>query len=89
MKQRIVRKKEYKREIRPACAAPVSSKYDILNTLNNMRDMRIAAGLSQQEIGDLLNVPRNYISLWENGHARPQFDNMVRLYRVLHGIITE
>lgn len=87
--QRVVSDKPYKREVRPASAAPVSSKYDVLNTLNTMREKRIAAGLSQQALGDLLNVPRTYISLWENGEIRPQFDNLVRLYRVLHGIVTE
>lgn len=87
--QKLIGRNKGQHNIPPARPAPVSSKYDILNTMNTMREKRIAAGLSQEELGNLLNVPRYYISIWERGKSRPQFDNLVRLYRILHGIVTE
>lgn len=66
---------------------PVISPYDIEATMNTMRERRIAAGYTQDELGALLNVNRCYISAWESRKKNPNFDNLVRLYRILHGMV--
>ena len=65
----------------------VRSEYDIEVTMQNMKARREAAGMTQDELGALLNVPRSYISKWERGFSRPGYEHLVRLYRVLHGIV--
>lgn len=63
------------------------SPYDIEETLNNMKETRLKAGLTQDDLAEMLNVERGYISKWENRLANPSFDNLVRLYRILHGTV--
>lgn len=64
-------------------------KYDIEVTMNNMKDLRVKAGLTQQNIAELIGKNRSSVSKYENGQERPEFNTLVRLYRVLHGIVIE
>jgi transcriptional regulator with XRE-family HTH domain len=64
----------------------IKSDYDIELTMKRMRELRIKAKFTQQELGDVMNVPRTYISKWENGKAKPSYEHLVPLYRILHGI---
>lgn len=64
----------------------VKSKWDIEVTMNNMRELRVKAGLTQDALGAKMGVPRSYISKWERRDDNPSFENLVRLYRILHGL---
>ena len=42
-------------------------------------------GLSQEELGNELNVTRQSVSLWETNQAQPSLDNLVRLTKLYRG----
>jgi len=42
-------------------------------------ELRKAQGLSQQEISDLLGVPRGTYSIWETGQRRPGLDSLIQI----------
>ena len=43
---------------------------------------RRAAGLSQEELGNILGVTRQSIYKWENDQAVPELDNLLQLSKV-------
>lgn len=47
--------------------------------------LRRAAGLSQEELAEKLNVSRQAVSKWENGAAQPELSKLVELSR-LYGV---
>lgn len=50
-----------------------------------LRDMRIATGMSQREVGDELGVGQSTVAMWETGDNRPRpelLPEIARLYRV-------
>ena len=44
-------------------------------------ELRRAAGLSQEELAERLNVSRQAVSKWENGAAQPELSKLVELSR--------
>ncbi len=46
--------------------------------------VRKAAGLSQEQLGELLGVTRQAVSKWESGQATPDAVTVARLCRALH-----
>jgi len=46
-----------------------------------IREARLLAGLSQQELADRVGVPRSSIVRWERGTVEPGFDTARRLLR--------
>lgn len=62
---------------------------DIERTLDEMRDIRTRSGLSQDQLADMVGVPRTYISKWENGEVKPMYEHLVMLHRVLCGLRLE
>lgn len=62
---------------------------DIERTLDEMRDIRVASGLSQDQLADMVGVHRTYISKWENGEVKPMYEHLVMLHRVLCGLRLE
>ena len=40
-------------------------------------ELRRAAGLSQEELAERLNVSRQAVSKWENGAAQPELSKLV------------
>jgi transcriptional regulator with XRE-family HTH domain len=64
-------------------------KYDIELTVKNMKPLREAAGLDQGELAELINCSRPTINKIENGTANPGYKVLVRLYRILHGLVIE
>ena len=48
-------------------------------------ELRRAAGLSQEELAEKLNVSRQAVSKWENGAAQPELSKLVELSR-LYGV---
>lgn len=54
-----------------------------------LHDLRKKKGLSQEEIGDLLNVSRQTISKWETNQSYPEFDKLVPLSKLYNISIDE
>lgn len=50
----------------------------------SLRRLRIAAGLSQQQLAAKVNVDRSTVAKWENGHRLPDYAMMDRLSECLH-----
>ena len=48
----------------------------------NIRDLRIQAGLSQEQLAERLYVTRQTISNYENGRTRPDVDQILRIAEV-------
>jgi transcriptional regulator with XRE-family HTH domain len=46
-----------------------------------IREARLLAGLSQQELAERVGVPRSSIARWERGTVEPGFDAARRLLR--------
>ena len=59
---------------------------DIERTLDEMRDLRKKHNLSQNQLADLLGVDRSLVSRWENRETRPDYENLVRVHRILQGL---
>lgn len=53
------------------------------NFADSLRSARIAEGLSQAELADLIDVDRKTINRIENGHFSPNLENLVRIFSVL------
>ena len=49
----------------------------------NIRDLRERAGLTQQQLADLLFVTRQTVSNYENGRSRPDVDTVIKISEVL------
>jgi transcriptional regulator with XRE-family HTH domain len=56
---------------------------DPISKLHLMRAIRKAAGWSQVDIANHLNVPQSAVSKWENKTTRPDFANGYRLIILL------
>lgn len=55
---------------------------------DNIKRLRKASGMSQDELAEKLNVTRQSVSLWENGQSQPTIDNILALAK-LFGITTD
>ena len=49
----------------------------------NIRRLRRAAGLSQEELAGRLGVSRQSVSLWEQGETNPTVENIYAMTEVL------
>lgn len=49
------------------------------NFKQRLRELRIEKGLSQQELGVLVNVSKMAVSHWENGHSEPSVAQLIFL----------
>lgn len=47
-----------------------------------LKELRIARGISQQDLAELVGVSRQTISKWENEIVQPSADNLMRLSQV-------
>ncbi|MBF2097482.1 MAG: helix-turn-helix transcriptional regulator [Gloeomargaritaceae cyanobacterium C42_A2020_066] len=50
---------------------------------SRIREARLAAGLTQSALAELLGVSRTSVINWEMGRALPSFSHLVRLREVL------
>lgn len=50
---------------------------------SRLREARIAAGLTQEQLGFELDVTKSSVSAWENGREAPSFRLLPRLSQVL------
>jgi transcriptional regulator with XRE-family HTH domain len=48
-----------------------------------IKALRLQAGLSQQDLSTLVGVTSGIVSRWETGKASPQYPNLVALARAL------
>lgn len=51
--------------------------------------LRKASGLSQEELGDKLNVARQTISKWELGETTPEMDKLVKMSEIFNITLDE
>ena len=66
-------------EDRPAADAPASCAPDGLTLAQRLRQLRSAAGYSQELLADRLGVSRQAVSKWETGTAEPSTANLLAL----------
>ena len=50
----------------------------------SLRNLRSKAGISQQELADVLNVSRNSVNNWENDKTSPDVRSIIRICMELH-----
>lgn len=58
------------------------------NIASNITEYRRKAGLTQKDLGDMLNVSPQAVSKWENGQAEPDTATIKRLCSIF-GISTD
>lgn len=50
--------------------------------LTNARKMRLAAGLTVQEVSEKMNLSRNFIYMVENGESTPGISKLIALAKL-------
>ena len=50
---------------------------------DNIKMIRIAAGMSQQEFAEKMNTNQQHISGWERGVVEPSLYNILKIIKVL------
>lgn len=50
--------------------------------MNNIRQLRDAAGMKQSELADRMNVRPPTVFKWENGIANPTIANLIQLAEI-------
>ena len=50
--------------------------------MNNIRQLREAAGMKQSELADRMNVRPPTVFKWENGIANPTMANLIQLAEI-------
>lgn len=51
--------------------------------MENIKELRKARGLSQEELACIIGTERSTISKWETGEAKPRTDLLVKLAKAL------
>ena len=57
--------------------------------MNNIKNLRIKAGLTQMQLADSLNVEQATVSFWESGKVDPRTDKLPELAKILNCSIDE
>ena len=47
-----------------------------------LKNMRISAGMSQKEIGDMLSLADTTISSYERGNSQPDFETIIKFAKI-------
>jgi transcriptional regulator with XRE-family HTH domain len=68
-------------------ARPLSSKHAALGKA--LREIREARGFSQERLGELSGLHRNYVGGIERGERNPSFANLVKLAQAAGVSLTE
>lgn len=53
-----------------------------MNFKEKLYELRRLKGLSQEEIGEKINVSRQTISKWENGQTTPELEKLIELSKI-------
>lgn len=48
----------------------------------NIKELRVSAKLTQEELGAMLGVNRSTIAMWETGEAMPRADKLPELAKI-------
>ena len=48
------------------------------------KDLRVSAGLTQEEMAKRLNISRSTIAMWETGESFPRTDKLKEIAQLLH-----
>lgn len=64
-----------------------SNKYKILIT--ELCQLRLSAGMKQQDLAEKLNVPQSFISKYENGERRLDLIEVIEICRCLNTSVSE
>lgn len=73
----------------PPAVAEWRHPLDLERTLDEMKGLRETLGYTQDRLAELVGTDRTNISKWENKVSRPDFNNLVILWRILHGLRIE
>ena len=57
--------------------------------MNNLKELREKANLTQESLAKLINVDRSTIAKWEAGEASPRSDKLPTLANVLNCTIDD
>lgn len=57
--------------------------------LLRIRELRLAAGLTQKQLADKMGISKPAVSLWESGAQRPSVDKLPKLAGILGSSIDE
>lgn len=57
--------------------------------MNNLKELREKANLTQESLAKLINVDRSTIAKWETGEASPRSDKLPTLANVLNCTIDD
>ena len=57
--------------------------------MNNLKELREKANLTQESLAKLINVDRSTIAKWEPGEASPRSDKLPTLANVLNCTIDD
>jgi DNA-binding XRE family transcriptional regulator len=60
-----------------------SARRAALGRSERLADIRLEAGLSQDELASMIGTSQPRLSLWEAGREKPSFDCLVRLQKAL------
>lgn len=52
-----------------------------------LREARLEAGLTQQEVADVVGLPRANVARWESGTQLPRVDNALKLAAALDSTV--
>ena len=53
---------------------------DMIKPLNeNLRELRVAKGINQSELGQLLGVTKQCVSNWENDNVLPSIEMLIKI----------
>lgn len=50
-----------------------------INLGNNIKFLREKKGIEQQELADILNVPRSTLACWENNIRTPKLEQIMKI----------
>lgn len=53
-----------------------------MNFKEKLYELRRLKGISQEEIGEKINVSRQTISKWENGQTTPELEKLIELSKI-------
>ena len=56
---------------------------------SNLKKLRIAKGMTQDQLAEKLHVVRQTVSLWENGKREPDIDTLIAIADALDADVTE
>lgn len=55
-----------------------------MNLAERLQDLRKAAGYSQEEVAERLEVSRQAVSKWESAQGNPEVENIIKLAEMFH-----